>query len=204
MSLFKKSSSKVSSRQQIAIQGVEDGILMLPGNKYRAILEVSSLNLELKSDAEKDAIIETYQNFLNSLACSVQVLIKVREIDIDKYLEDYRTRLANEKEEVYKQQIEGYVRFVRSLIQSNKILTRQFYVVVPYDDVSKSSKAFVKDQLDLNIGIIKNGLEKLGMQTRQLSSLEVLELFYTFYNEEKAKLQPLTAATMEMLTKQYI
>jgi len=199
-----KSNSKISSRRQIAIRGVEEGILRLPNEQYRAVLQVSSLNLVLKSEAEQDAIIETYQSFLNSLTCPVQVLIQIRELDVDKYLEDYQKRLKTEKEAVYRKQIEAYTNFVKKLIKSNKILTRHFYIVVPYANTNKSSDALVKDQLELNIQIVEQGLKKLGIHSQQLSSLEVLELFYGFYNAEHAKLQPLTAHTLQMLSKQYI
>src|SRR6266480_6885689 len=99
MSLFKKSNSRISSRRQIAIQGVdEDGTLKLPSEQYRAVLEVSSINLLLKSEAEQDAIIETYQTVLNSLACPIQIIIQIRELDVDKYLNDYQERLNAETE----------------------------------------------------------------------------------------------------------
>lgn len=205
MSLLTKSNSKQSSRRQIAIEGVEDGILRMPGNRYAVILKVSSINLGLKSDAEKDAIIETYKSFLNSLACPIDILIRIREIDVDKYLDDYRARMAEEQEDVYKKQIEAYINFVRDLIQTNKILTRHFYIVVPYQNHNnKASFEVVKDQLVLHTGIVESGLAKLGMHTHQLDSLELLDLFYTFYNPEQAKLQPLTVQTMQMLTKQFI
>ncbi|MFO0971391.1 MAG: hypothetical protein U0520_03545 [Candidatus Saccharimonadales bacterium] len=63
MFALQKSKTKSNSRQQIAIKGVRDGILILPGNQYRAVLEVSSLNFELKSEEEQDAIIDTYEAF---------------------------------------------------------------------------------------------------------------------------------------------
>lgn len=204
MSLLTKSNNKVSSRRQIAIEGVEDGILRMPGNRYAVIMKVSSINLGLKSDAEKDAIIEAYRSFLNSLACPIDILIRIREIDVDKYLDDYRARMAEEQEEVYKKQIEAYINFVRDLIQTNKILTRHFYIVVPYQNNNKASFEVVKDQLALHTGIVESGLAKLGMHTHQLDSLELLDLFYTFYNPEQAKLQPLTVQTMQMLTSQFI
>jgi hypothetical protein len=204
MSLFKKSNSKASSRRQIAIKGVDDGVLLLPSGHYATILQVSSINLELKSEAEQDAIIEMYQSFLNSLACPIQVLVRIRELDVDKYLDDYRARLADEQEEVYKKQIEAYIKFVRELIKTNKILTRYFYIVVPYADNNKASMGLIKDQLALHVGIVEHGLEKLGMQSRQLTSLEALDMFYGFYNPDQAKLQPLTAQTMQMLTTQYV
>jgi len=204
MSLLTKSNNKVSSRRQIAIEGVEDGILRMPGNRYAVIMKVSSINLGLKSDAEKDAIIEAYKSFLNSLACPIDILIRIREIDVDKYLDDYRARMAEEQEEVYKKQIEAYINFVRDLIQTNKILTRHFYIVVPYQNNNNASFEVVKDQLMLHTGIVESGLAKLGMHTHQLDSLELLDLFYTFYNPEQAKLQPLTVQTMQMLTSQFI
>ena len=65
MFALQKSKSKTSSRNQIAIKGVRDGVLMLPNNEYRAILQVSSLNFGLRSEEEQDAIIDIYESFLN-------------------------------------------------------------------------------------------------------------------------------------------
>src|ERR1035437_7808538 len=107
-----KSKNKVSSRAQIAIKGVKDSILILPHNQYRAVLEVSSLNFELKSEAEQDIIIDTYESFLNSVGSSLQILIRTREIDMDKYLEDLSERLDGEAEPIYRQQLVNYDEFI--------------------------------------------------------------------------------------------
>ena len=105
MFALQKSKSKTSSRNQIAIKGVRDGILMLPNNEYRAILQVSSLNFELRSEEEQDAIMDTYESFLNSVGSSLQILIRTREIDMDKYLEDLKVRLDDEPEQIYRDQL---------------------------------------------------------------------------------------------------
>ncbi len=204
MSLLTKSNNKGSSRRQIAIKGVDGNILELPNGEYRLLLETSSINLELKSETEQDAIIETYQKFLNSLACPVQIVVQIREVDIDKYLEDYRAVVKDETEAVYRQQSEVYQTFVRDLIKTNKILTKHFYIVVPYANRNKTSIEVIKDQLAMHAKIIEQGLGKLGMQTRILSGLEALDLFYTFYNAEQAKLQPLRQQTMHMLAQQFM
>jgi hypothetical protein len=204
MSLLMKSNSRGSSRRQIAIKGVDGDILELPDDEYRLIMQTSSINLELKSEAEQDAIIETYQKFLNSLACPIQVIVQIREVDIDKYLEDYRKRVENEAVEIYKQQSEVYQKFVRDLIKTNKILTKHFYIVVPYTNRNKASMEVIRDQLLMYAKIVEQGLGKLGMQTRILAGLEALDLFYTFYNAEQAKLQPLRQQTMHMLAEQFI
>lgn len=187
-----------TTRQQIGIKGVRDGILLLPNNGYRLVLEVSSLNFELKSEDEQDAIIDTYESFLNSVGTKLQILIRTREIDMDKYLEDLSARLENETERIYRDQLRNYDEFIRSLIQSNKILTRHFYIIVPFDTTSKDFD-LIKEQLALTADIVMKGMNRMGMSARQLSSLEILDLFYSFYNPTAAKIQPLTDRTLSAI-----
>ena len=93
-----KSKSKVSSRKQIQIKGVNDGILVLPNNEYRLAIETSSINFELKSEEEQDVLIDSFQNFLNSLPSQLQIIVRVREVDIDRYLEEISVSKKSEKE----------------------------------------------------------------------------------------------------------
>ena len=199
MFALQKSKNKVSSRSQIAIKGARDGILILPNNQYRAVLEVSSLNFELKSEDEQDIIIDTYESFLNSVGTNLQILIRTREVDMDKYLEDLGMRLEDETETIYKKQLKNYDEFIRSLIQSNKILTRRFYVIVPFSATGKIEFDLVKEQLGITVDIVAKGMMRLGMHTKELSSLEILDLFYSFYNPVQAKLQPLTERALQMI-----
>lgn len=198
MQLFQKSKAKVSSRRQIRIKEVKDGILILPGNKYRAVLETSAVNFELKSEDEQDQLIDNFQNFLNSLPCSLQILIRVREVDIDRYLEEFAKSQSEETEEIYKEQVENYCGFIKNLVSGNKILSRRFYVVIPYEPQDHQGDfGLIKEQIQLSIDIISKGLEKLGMKTRELDSLQILELFYHFYNPDKIKIQPLKEESFE-------
>ncbi len=196
---LRKSKKKTSSRNQIAIKGVRDGILMLPNNEYRAILQVSSLNFELRSEDEQDAIIETYESFLNSVGTSLQILIRTREIDMDKYLEDLAERLDGETVPIYRTQLENYDEFIRSLITDNKILTRHFYIVLPYKVSGKVDFDLVSEQLKIQLDIVSKGLGRLGMHADQLDSLEVLDLFYSFYSPTQAKIQPLTEQALQII-----
>lgn len=204
MFALQKSKKRSSSREQIDIKGVRDGVLILPGNEYRVVLNVSSVNFELKSEDEQDAIIDTYESFLNSVGSPLQIVIRTREIDMDKYLDDLRERLAGETEEIYKKQITNYDEFIRSLITTNKILTRNFYVVIPYMAYSKLDFEMVKEQLNLTMDIVSKGLGRLGLQSRQLTDLEVLDLFYSFYSPEQAKIQPLTEQALRLVHSSYI
>ena len=186
-----KANKKASSRMQIDIKGVEDNILILPGSEYRLVLLVSSVNFELKSEDEQDALIETYQSFLNSLAGDLQIIVRVRELDIDEYVMALECRLANETESVYVSQINNYTSFVKSLIKSNRILSRQFYVVVSYKGDKKQEFDIAKEQIGIRADIIAKGLMRLGIQSKSLSGLELVDLFYSFYSPRQAKNQPL-------------
>ena len=199
MFALRKSKARASSRSQIGINGINDGILILPNNNYRAILEVSSVNFELKGEDEQDAIIETYESFLNSVGTSLQILIRTREIDMDKYLSDLKERLESEAEPVYMEQLKNYEEFIKSLILSNKILTRRFYVIVPYNNIGKPDFDLIKEHLGLTVDVVAKGMNRLGMQVRQLSSIEALDLFYSFYNPQQAKIQPLTEKAIHMI-----
>ena len=199
MSVLKKSKTKTSARQQITIEGVRDGVLILPGNQYRAILEVSSLNFELRSEEEQDAIIDTYESFLNSVGSSLQILVRTREIDMDKYLADLTERLDYEAEEIYRSQLKNYDEFIRSLITTNKILTRHFYIIVPYKPTDNAEFELIREQLNIKLDIVAKGMMRLGMHTTQLTSLEVLDLFYSFYSPAQAKIQPLTDQALQLI-----
>lgn len=199
MFALQKSKSRTSARNQIAIKGVRDGILMLPNNEYRAILQVSSLNFELRSEEEQDAITDTYESFLNSVGSSLQILIRTREIDMDKYLEDLKIRLDDEPEQIYRDQLKNYDEFIRTLIQSNKILTRHFYIVIPYHASNKADFELVQEQLNLKLDIVAKGMMRIGMHTKELSSLETLDLFYSFYSPTQAKIQPLTEHALQLI-----
>lgn len=201
MSIFSKS-KKSSSRQQIQIKEVVDNILVLPGNEYRQILETSSVNFELKSEEEQDVIIDSFQNFLNSLPCEIQILVRVREVDIDRYIEDIGKTKDKETIPAYKKQIEGYCSFVKKLVSGNKILSRRFYIVIPYKHTERHhDMKLIKEHLNLEKDIIIKGLERMQMKARSITGLEILNLFYGFYNPESLKTQAITKETVEALLK---
>lgn len=203
MSILKKSNKPASSREQIRIDGVRDGILILPNKEYRLILQTSSINFELMSEDEQDALIDTYQNFLNSLNTSFQIVIRIRELDMDKYLKGFRNKINTHDEQIYKKQAENYIDFVGKLVTNNKILTRRFYVVLPYKATDQDF-SIVSEQLKQSAELVAKGLGRLGMQTQKLNSLEVLDLFYSFYSPAHAKRQPLREQTIQLLKEAYL
>ncbi len=197
---FTKTTKKVSSRHQVQIKEVRDGILVLPNHEYRIIVETSSINFELKSEEEQDVLIDSFQHFLNALPGHIQILIRVREIDINRYIDYISHTKEHEHESIYQEQIANYCTFIRKLVSGNKILARHFYVVIPYHPTEHTHDfSLIKEQIRLYRDVVMRGLEKLGMKARPLDSLEVLNLFYTFYNPTVSKTQELKGETIHAL-----
>jgi hypothetical protein len=164
------------------------------------LLETSSVNFELKSDEEQDALLENFQNFLNSLPSRLQILVRIRELDIDMYLDELKLSEQNEKEQVFKKQIQNYREFIKSLVSGNKILSRRFYIIIPYSPTDNSDFSLIKEQLQVTQDIVIKGIEKMGMRARPLENLEILQMFYSFYSEVQNKIQPLSAEAIGKIT----
>lgn len=199
MSLFPKSARKGSARSQIDIEAVENNTLKLSRGRYCKILSVNSINFELKSEDEQDAIIDTFESFLNSVGCPLQIIMRTREVDMDNYLSELQDRLENETEVVYKKQLKNYNQFIESLVQDNKILTRHFYVIVRHDAPHKTDQGLAAEQLALKVDIVTKGLARLGIHAKELNDLAILDLFYSFYSPSQAKLQPLHDRALRLL-----
>lgn len=205
MSLF-KNKEKRSSREEIKIIEVRDNILVLDNNEYRQIIESSAINFELKNDEEQDLIIEAYQKFLNSLPCSIQILVRIRELDIDSYVAEVNKSKEKEKDKIYLKQIDDYGDFVKKLVDGNKIMSRKFYIIIPFRKINKKMQwAEIKEEINLLTKMVSKAFEKMQMKVKLLNDLEILNLFYQFYNHDSFKLQPLTEESLDnLLSKNYV
>jgi len=201
----------LSTQQSIPIAGVKDGIMILKDGSYRMVLEVSAVNFALKSEQEQNSLIFQYQSFLNSLHFPVEIVIRSRRLDLNPYLDKINKASETSINELIKMQIGDYVDFVSKLISLANIMKKTFYIVVPYDPINIKKlnvldSLFAKtqtfdhikvtdtdfkshtDQLTQRAGIVASGLASMGLHCFQLSTEQIIELFYQIYNpDESAK-----------------
>ncbi len=142
----------------IAVERIENGTLVLKGGGLRQILMVSGINFDLKSEEEQGLIINTFQGFLNSLNFSIQIFIHSRKVNIEGYLENLEKRESQESNELLKNQILEYREFIRAFVSENAIMTKSYFIVVPYDPVQLSphGEAFTSKILGM---LKKKGVE---------------------------------------------
>jgi hypothetical protein len=171
---------------------------------------VAGINFELKSEEEQNIITAGYQDFLNSLDFSIQIAIHSRKINIDGYLEKMKIRREKEPNELLRNQIDEYIEYIKGFVKENEIMTKAFFVVVPYEgggvkEIKKGVMGFFgrksKDgkkskqeseeqkivQLRQRIDQTLSGLERMGLRAVVLNDQELTELYYNLYNPESAK-----------------
>ncbi len=199
-----------ATQEFVPIKEVRDGIIVLRSGELRAVLIASSVNLSLKSYEEQQATIMQFQTFLNSLEFSTQIVVQSRRLDIRPYLIMLENRMKEQTEPLLKIQTKEYIEFVRSFTEAVNIMTKNFFIVVPYSlpaSTPQSSMAsllpFMKkkntstgnakqdaqaefeekrSQLEQRVGVVGQGLSRVGVRTVQLGTEEVIELFYKTFN----------------------
>lgn len=124
--------SSKATQDFVPIKEIRDGVVILKDNSMRAVLMTSSLNFALKSEDLQQAIIVQFQNFLNSLDFSVEIFIQSRRLDINPYLSQLEGRYKVQMNELLKIQIREYINFIGEFTDNTNIMTKHFFVVVPY------------------------------------------------------------------------
>jgi type IV secretory pathway VirB4 component len=212
-----KPSSK-STQEFVPVSEVRDGIIVLKDKSLRAVLLASSINFALKSEDEQTAFIVQFQNFLNSLDFSCEIFIQSRMLDIRPYIATLEAAYKNQLDDLMRIQIREYIEFIKSFTEAASIMTKNFFVVVPYSPPSISlqggfagklpfggSKPNAADanrgfeeqvtQLEQRISIVQQGLVRCGVRTVQLGTEEAIELLYKLFNPgEEGKPMPVEGA----------
>ncbi len=195
-----------ATQEFVPIKEIRDGVIVLKDGGFRAIVLASSVNLSLKSEDEQRATILQFQNFLNTLDFSVQISIQSRRLDIRPYLLLLENRMKVQSEPLLKLQTREYIDFIKNFVDTVSIMTKSFFIVVPYAPQSfstgaeglkglfgKKNKEEVKleaqadfeekkSQLEQRVAVISQGLASCGIKTVQLGTEEVVEVFYKIFN----------------------
>lgn len=195
-----------ATQEFVPIKEIRNGVIVLKNGDLRAMVLANSTNLSLKSSEEQQATIIQFQSFLNTLDFPVQISIQSRKLDIRPYLLLLENRMKVQNEPLLKLQTKEYMEFIRNFTETVSIMTKSFFVVVPYTQVniksdtgilgkffSKKSKEEIKlaeqldfeekrSQLEQRVSVIQQGLSRCGIKSAQLGTEEVVEVFYKVFN----------------------
>lgn len=194
----------ISTQDFLEFEQIRNGIIILKNKGLRVILMVSSLNFALKSSEEQNAILYQFQNFLNSLDFSCQILIQSRSLNITGYLEKLEDIEKKEKDELLQLQIAEYRKFIDQIMRGGSIMQKTFYVVVPFSitegravggkkklpkipSLTEEEFQRCKSQLFQRVEFIVLGLRACGLEAVPLNNFELAELFWALHHPIEAE-----------------
>jgi len=195
----------------VPIKDIRNGIIILNNGDMRMMLMTSSLNFGLKSAEEQSAIIIQFQNFLNSLEFPVQIFIQSKRLDTRPYLKMLEEREKVQLIDAMKIQVHEYIAFIRDFTGRTNIMSKNFFIVVPYAGGAKLSakssggplaglfgsssgkakkptaaemQSFEESrvQMEQRVSIVEQGLARCDIRTTRLGTEEITELFYKKFN----------------------
>jgi type IV secretory pathway VirB4 component len=197
--------TKIPSQQFMPVEQIREGVMIMKDKSLKGILLVSSLNFALKSEDEQMAIIYQFQNFLNSLDFSCQIVVNSRKVNITGYIDKIKDLENKQKNELLKIQTAEYRAFIEEIVANGSIMSKSFYVVVPYFPMTelpnittggKESKTALtekkfqngKYQLWQRMEYVSLGIRRCGLKSATLGSEELIELLWGLHHPKQAEL----------------
>jgi len=207
-----------STQKYLDIVELRDDMVILKDGTVRGVALVSSINFALKSEDEQTGVIQAYMQFLNGLDHPVEVVIQSRKMRIDEYIARMNKASAELKNELLKNQTDDYINFIKDLVEGSEIMSKRFYIVVPYDPLSNKKRNFWaramevitpgsrinlndkmfndrKRELEQRMSHVIGALNSMGLSSARLDTQGLIELYYNSYNPVVANAQPIGNAS---------
>lgn len=208
-----------STQSTLLISELRDNVVIMKDGSFRAVVACKSINFDLMSDVEREAVEYSYQNFLNSLKFTTQILVRSQKVDIGPYIEKLSDIRRNNDNMLLGVLMDDYINFIDVLSQEANIMDKSFFIVIPYYSSLDSEKAlnqtknFFKsfgkakgadvtridratydkalEELTNRVDSVMSGLFQIGIQSVRLKTKELAELYYNFNNPDTAVREPL-------------
>jgi len=197
---------RASTQDHLEIEDIKEGIVILKDGGACLVISVTSINYDLLSEKEQEAIIYAYAGLLNSLNFPIQIVIRSQLKDVSSYINLLNDLAEKETRPLIKEQIIKYAKFVAEIVKKNNVLDKKFYIVVPMSSLEIGAtkafvstfspgkrklpfdKAYILQKAKINLypkrDHILRQLGRLGLKGKQLETKELIKLFFEIYNPQ--------------------
>jgi hypothetical protein len=214
-----KEPAPTSTQSSLLLSEIRDDMIIMKDGSFRAVVACKSINFDLMSTAEREGVEYSYQNFINSLYFTTQILIRSQRVDIGPYLDKLIDIRNSQDNMLLNMLMDDYIDFIDNLSQKTNIMDKSFFIVVPYfstetaEHALNQSKSFFKslfggpapivtkidkvtytkavEEIDNRVNSVVDGLYQIGVSSVRLKTRELGELFYNFNNPDTAVREPL-------------
>lgn len=208
-----------STQSTLLISELRDNVVIMKDGSFRAVVACKSINFDLMSDIEREGVEYSYQNFLNSLKFTTQILVRSQKVDIGPYIERLSEIRRNNDNMLLGVLMDDYINFIDILSQEANIMDKSFFIIIPYysspdaEKVLQQTKNFFKSfsktkapevthidritydkalsELTNRVDAVISGLFQIGIHSVRLNTKELAELYYNFNNPDTAVREPL-------------
>ena len=183
-----------NAQDALPFDSIKNGVIDLGNDKYRAVIEVQSLNYDLLSGAEQDNIELMFRRFLTSLVFPIQIHIQTRVLD-NKQRVIATEKMINKSVEQFPQLGDYAQKYLNSMVELPKIinnnLQKKKYIIIPYDDAysltklsDEEKREYIEKELENRCGLIRNGLHGIGLRTKRLGTNDIVEMNYAIFHRD--------------------
>jgi len=194
----------------IEVKEIKNGVAIMKDNSMKAVCACSSINFDLLSQVEQEALVARFQEFLNALDFPIQIIIASRHFQIDDYLNQVKELEKIQTNELLRIQTSEYINFIQSFVEFANIMSKSFYVIIPFSVMESRQEGFFekvkniissaksskqkfetekfnqyKTQLEQRVNMVVDGLRGLGIKTIPLNDEQLTQLYFEFYNVER-------------------
>lgn len=219
-----------STQSTLQLSEIRDNMVIMIDGSFRAVIACKSINFDLMSDREREGVEYSYQNFLNSLNFPVQILVRSQRVDIGPYIERLLDVRRSQDNMLLGVLMDDYINFIDALSQEANIMEKSFFIVVPFfpqgdaANLLEQGKGFfgklfarpkntitridtasfekAKEEIKNRVDSVMAGMFQIGVQSVQLDTKLLGELYYNFYNPDTALRQPI--GDFENVTSTYV
>lgn len=213
----------ISTQATLQFSELRDSLVIMKDGSFRAVVACQSINFDLMSETEREGVEYSYQNFLNSLTFTTQILVRSQKVDIGPYIERLSKLRRDNDNMLLGVLMDDYINFIDILAQEANIMDKSFFIVIPYygsadlERTVEQTKNFFKamgknksqpvtrinrdtynkaiDELNNRVETVISGLFQIGIQSVRLNTKELSQLFYNFNNPDTAVREPLVDFT---------
>lgn len=210
----------LSTQSTLMFSELRDGLVIMKDGSFRAVVACQSINFDLMSETEREGVEYSYQNFLNSLNFTIQILVRSQRVDIGPYIERLAEMRRSNDNMLLGVLMDDYIQFISMLAQEANIMDKSFFIVIPYYSSAELEKAVLQtknffktmsrsskvnevtrinrevynkaiEELNNRVESVISGLFQIGIKSVRLNTKELAELFYNFNNPDTAVREPL-------------
>lgn len=144
-----------STQNALQIAEIRDGLVIMNNGSFRAVIMCKSINFDLMSPQEREAVEYAYQGFLNSLYFPVQIFMRSQKVDMRPYLEKLDKIRSEQDNMLLALLMEDYIAFLSDIVQQTNIMDKNFYLVIEYPDPDEEDiKSTIKTSTGFFTGMV--------------------------------------------------